>query len=145
MVYIVTKEEFMKTSLRWLVACVIAFSFAAAGLAAESPSSKTTVVPEKKSEATKEPRYRGEITSLNAKRGSVKIKGRDGEKTFVLADKAKGSLDKFKVGDTVRVKYLEQDGKLTAHFIGEAKRRSDAQTTSSGSKESKDSGKPATK
>jgi Cu/Ag efflux protein CusF len=136
----------MKTSSQWLLACIISFSFAATGMAAESAPGKPTAGTEKKSEAAKEPRYRGEITSLNAKRGNVKIKGRDGEKTFVVGDKAKGSLDKFKVGDTVRVKYIEQGGKLSVQSISEAKRRTaDGKTGTSASKEAKDSGKPATK
>ena len=59
--------------------------------------------------------YPGEVTSLDAKAGTltVKTKGKDLNLT-VESKGTKSALEKIKVGDTVRVSYNEKDGKMIA-------------------------------
>jgi hypothetical protein len=114
-----------------LAALLLMASVTAPGFAAES-------------EKPREPRLRGEVSAIT-KTGSVKVKSRSGEKTVGFADKTKVGLEKFKVGDRVRITYVEKDGKLLGQAIGEARRgRSDDASPVKGTTPSaKEPAKPA--
>jgi Cu/Ag efflux protein CusF len=99
----------MKIPANVLAALLLTASLTATGLAAEV-------------EKPREPRLRGEVSAIDTKAGSVKVKSRSGEKTVVFAAKTKAGLDKIKIGDRVRITYVEKDGKLLGQTIGEARR-----------------------
>jgi Cu/Ag efflux protein CusF len=74
--------------------------------------------------------YTGDITSIDAKAGTVIVKKGEDSKTFKIgektryatADKAKGAaLTDIKVGDKVTVSYIDEDGVLTARKIAPPK------------------------
>ena len=83
--------------------------------------------------ATKPQRLAGEITAMDAKAGTVSVKGASGEKSFTTQDAAKDTLEIVKVGERVRVTYSEKDGKSVATSM----KRMKAKTASSGAKEKK--------
>ena len=91
---------------------------------------------------TKPQRLKGEITAMDAKAGTVSVKGTSEEKTFTTQDAAKDALEIVKVGEHVRVTYSEKGGKSVATSIMRMKPKS----ASSGTKEKKPSkGPPAAK
>ena len=116
-----------------------------AALAAESAPAKNAAsesekkAAEKKAKttsatkATKPQRLKGEITAMDAKAGTVSVKGTSGEKTFTTQDAARDTLEIVKVGEHVRVTYSEKDGKLVATSMKRMKPKS----ASSGTKEKK--------
>jgi ribosomal protein S1 len=87
---------------------------------------------------TKPQRLKGEITALDAKAGTVSVKGTSGEKTFTTQDAARDTLEIVKVGEHVRVTYSEKDGKSVATSM----KRMKPKTASSGTKEKKPSKGP---
>ena len=82
---------------------------------------------------TKPQRLKGEITAMDAKVGTVSVKGASGEKSFTTQDAAKDTLEIVKVGEQVRVTYSEKDGKSVATSMKRMKPKS----ASSGAKEKK--------
>jgi Cu/Ag efflux protein CusF len=69
--------------------------------------------------------FTGLIDSIDAKAGTVIIKGKESktfkitEKTkYATADKKEAALTDIKVGDKVKVAYTEENGVATAHKIG---------------------------
>ena len=82
---------------------------------------------------TKPQRLKGEITAMDAKAGTVSVKGTSGEKTFTTQDAARDTLEIVKVGEHVRVTYSEKDGKSVATSMKRMKPKS----ASSGTKEKK--------
>jgi len=82
---------------------------------------------------TKPQRLKGEITAMDAKAGTVSVKGTSGEKSFTTQDAAKDTLEIVKVGEHVRVTYSEKDGKSVATSM----KRMKPKTASSGAKEKK--------
>ena len=87
---------------------------------------------------TKPQRLKGEITAMDAKAGTVSVKGTSEEKTFTTQDAARDTLEIVKVGEHVRVTYSEKDGKLVATSMKRMKPKS----ASSGTKEKKPSKGP---
>src|SRR5207244_12463288 len=69
----------------------------------------------------------GEVTSVDAKAGTLTVKAKDKETNLTADAKAKASLEKVKVGDMVKVSYTEKDGKMVASSI--AKSETKAKTT----------------
>ena len=128
-------------------------------LAAESAPAKNAASESEKKAAEKKPaekkakttsatktmkpqRLKGEITAMDAKAGTVSVKGTSGEKTFTTQDAARDTLEIVKVGEHVRVTYSEKGGKSVATSIMRMKPKS----ASSGTKEKKPSkGPPAAK
>jgi ribosomal protein S1 len=92
----------------------------------------------KTTKATKPQRLKGEITALDAKAGTVSVKGASGEKAFTTQDAARDTLEIVKVGEHVGVTYSEKDGKLVATSMKRMKPKS----ASSGTKEKKPSQGP---
>ena len=87
---------------------------------------------------TKPQRLKGEITAMDAKVGTVSVKGASGEKSFTTQDAAKDTLEIVKVGEQVRVTYSEKDGKSVATSMKRMKPKS----ASSGAKEKKSTKAP---
>lgn len=100
---------------------------------AEKKAKKTSAT-----KTTKPQRLKGEITAMDAKAGTVSVKGTSEEKTFTTLDAAKDTLEIVKVGEHVRVTYSEKDGKLVATSMKRMKPKS----ARSGTKEKKPSKGP---
>jgi hypothetical protein len=113
------------------MAILLAFLvFTSRGFGADSaPNKKTSPSTEKKASDSKEKktqtptrqRFKGEVMSLDAKAGTVNIKGTNGEKSFVTQDAAKDSLEVLRTGERVRVTYSEKEGKLVATSLARLK------------------------
>jgi hypothetical protein len=113
------------------IAILLAFLvFTGPGFGADTgPNNKSSPSTEKKASDSKEKktqtptrqRFKGEVMSLDAKAGTVNIKGTDGEKSFVTQDAAKDSLEVLKTGERVRVTYSEKEGKLVATSLARLK------------------------
>ncbi|MBM4261851.1 MAG: hypothetical protein FJ145_10515 [Deltaproteobacteria bacterium] len=111
---------------RIVVSGLIALSLAGAAVAADTPKDKKPAAgADKTPAATTEHRFRGSVTALDTKAGTLKVKGRNDEKTFIIGDKAKSAFDKVKVGDRVRLTYADEGGKLIIRALTESKSGSD--------------------
>jgi hypothetical protein len=98
---------------------------------------------EKKAKTTKQARpqrLKGEITALDAEAGTVSVKSTKEEKSFLTQDAARDSLEVLRVGERVRVIYLEKDGKSVATSL----RRSKVKSLNPENKQKTPSTKPAT-
>jgi Cu/Ag efflux protein CusF len=75
----------------------------------------------------------GEVTSVDPKSGQLTVKAKDKDLDLMAESKsAKSSLDKVKVGDTVRVTYTDKDGKMVVSSVkAESKGMSKSETKSS--------------
>ena len=129
----------MKNILRVVVIALTTLAFSGLGFAqvekkAEKATEKAADKPmekakdkamdkktEAKSEKAKTHRVTGEVTSVDAKAGTLTVKGKDKDLNLTAESKAKDALGKVKVGDTVRVSYTEKDGKMVATSIAQAK------------------------
>lgn len=124
----------MKRILKLLLVPLTTLTFAAVGFAQATPAAPATPagpakMEEKKVEKPKANRITGEITSLDAKAGTLKVKANDKEMSFAADTKgAKSALEKAKVGDRVRISYSDKAGKLIAHSVAKAKAKSEAKT-----------------
>jgi Cu/Ag efflux protein CusF len=121
----------MKSILRLLLVPVVTLVFAGTSLAQGTGStggtgttkSPTATKPaEKKAVKPKTIKATGELTSADAKAGMAKVKTKDKELSLSTeAQDVKDSLAKVKVGDTVKVAYVEKDGKLTLSSVAKTK------------------------
>jgi hypothetical protein len=105
---------------------LLLISAAAAGFAAESATEKISAAAgektpaEKKAKAAKPfkpQKLKGEITAMDAKAGTLSVKGATGEKHFTTQDAAKDAMEILQVGEQVRVAYVEKDGKPVATSV----------------------------
>ena len=122
----------MKRILKLLLVPLATLSFAAASFAQATPATPATPagpakMEEKKIEKPKASQITGDITTLDAKAGTLTVKANGKEMRFAADTKgARGALEKAKVGDRVRISYSEKNGKLIAHSVAEAKAKSEA-------------------
>jgi len=117
----------MKSILRLFLAALVTLAFTGVSFAQAKPATPATPAsPEKKAEMKQErpktSRVTGEIVSLDAKAGTLRVKVNGKEMSFVAETKGvKSALEKVKVGEQVRISYTEKGGKLIAHSVTEAK------------------------
>ncbi|MEW6109522.1 MAG: DUF5666 domain-containing protein [Nitrospirota bacterium] len=118
----------MKKAIAILLSVVFIFAMTAVSFAAEKAAAPAV---EKKAEATapakaaeKKIQVTGDVAAVDAKASTITVKGKKGEivasvndKTKITSGKDKKTLADVKVGDKVRVKYVEADGKNTAKSI----------------------------
>jgi hypothetical protein len=112
----------VKNMIKVLVIALTGLAFSGLSFAQDKPATPTAPAVEKKtemkSEKAKTNRITGEVTSLDAKAGTVAVKTKDKEINLAADSKStKGALEKLKVGDKVRVSYTEKDGKMIASSI----------------------------
>ncbi|HTS19049.1 MAG TPA: DUF5666 domain-containing protein [Verrucomicrobiae bacterium] len=113
-------KSLLRTALALGVAA-LALSFTGIVQAQDTSTPATATAPAK----PKRQQYTGEVSSIDAKAGSVIIKKGEESKTFKIGDKTKyatadkkdAALTDIKVGDKVTVYYSNEDGVLTAHRI----------------------------
>ena len=91
------------------------------GAALSAPSGR----PSTAKKAPKQLNYRGKISAMDARAGTLSVSGSAGEKRFIVQDAAKDAVERLAVGDNVRISYTEKNGKLTAISI----RRTNASRT----------------
>jgi hypothetical protein len=137
--------EKMKRILRLLLVPLVTLAFAGASVAQSTPTTPAQPAgpakpAQKKREAgQKTTRVRGELVSVDAKAGTLKIKTKDKELSLAATSKeTKSALGKVKVGDTVRVAYTEKEGKLILSSVNKARIRAQAKPS-----EKKEETKPA--
>jgi hypothetical protein len=130
----------VKNVLRVLIVTLTSLAFIGVGFAQDKKTTPATPAApatekktEMKSEKPKTSRITGEVTSVDAKAGTLTVKAKDKE-TNLTADSssAKSALGKVKVGDMVKVSYSEKDGKMVASSI--AKTQTAAKATKSPAK-----------
>lgn len=96
---------------------VFAAESAPAKNAAPSTEKKTAEKKTKSTKAAKPQRFKGEITVLDVKAGTVSVKSASEEKSFVTQDAAKDTLEILKIGEQIRVTYTEKDQKLVTTSV----------------------------
>ena len=87
------------------------------GAAPSSPSGR----PSSAKKPPKQLNYRGKISALDARAGTLSVSGSGGEKRFMVQVAAKDAVARLAVGDNVRISYTEKNGKLTATSIRRTK------------------------
>jgi ribosomal protein S1 len=122
----------MKKTIAIIVAVLFVFaltsiSFAAEKKAAPAPVEKKEAAPvkaEEKKAPEKVMSVTGDVVAVDAKAMTLTVKGKKGDvalstndKTTVKMGKEKKALADVKVGDKVKVKYTEVDGKNIAKSI----------------------------
>lgn len=142
----------MKSKGAWILTLLLPLALGRMGLAAETnaPKDAPPAASEKKAapKAAKKAkpaaqRFRGAITAVDSKTGTLSIKNDLGEKNFVAQEAAKESLERVRIGDRVKVNYTEKEGKLYASSVRRLKVKN-ADTTKSpknGTKSDKEAAK----
>lgn len=87
----------------------------AAEKTAPAPAAPEKKVEKKAAKKAKAHQYTGEVTAIDMAAKSLTVKGKDGDKTFDIAE-AKMKAEP-KAGDRVKVKFTETDGKLLAGSV----------------------------
>ncbi len=113
----------MKALIRVLIIGLTPLIFTGLSFAQAKPEKSAAPAMEKKATTkAKVTRITGEVTSVDAKAGSLAVKAKDKDVDLTAESKsAKGALEKIKVGDTVRVAYTEKEGKNVASSIVKTK------------------------
>ena len=134
----------MKKTLAIIVSIIFVLSFAGLSFAADKPAvekraepvkaeKKAPVAAEKKAEPAKAEKkaapakvkqVTGDVAAVDAKAGTITVKGKKGDTTVATDAKTKIMMGKdvkaiadVKVGDKVTVKFSEADGKMTAKSV----------------------------
>jgi len=114
----------VKNALKVLIVALTTLAFSGVSFAQEkkaTPATPAAPATEKKSEMKSEKpkttRITGEVTSVDAKAGTLTVKAKDKETNLTADTKAKGALEKVKVGDMVKVSYTEKDGKMIVSSV----------------------------
>ena len=120
----------MKNTIRILIVALTSLAFSSVSFAQAKPPA-TPATPgapamekktEMRSEKAKAQGLTGEVTSVDAKAGTVTVKGKEKEINLAADSKStKAALEKLKVGDMVRVSYTEKDGKMIVSSVKAAK------------------------
>lgn len=140
----------MKNTIKVLVLALTALSFSGLSFAQSKSTTPATPSADKKAETTstkaKNTRVTGEITSLDSKSGMFSVKAKDKEVNLTAESKrAKGALEKLKVGDMVTASYSEKDGKMVASSVKAEKSTASKSDKTTDKKTDSMDKKPATK
>jgi hypothetical protein len=115
----------MKRDLRLLLVAVVIFTFTKLSFAQEAATSPGVGSPEKKTETRgpsklpgKPSRVEGELMAVDLAAGTLRVKAKDKEMSFITEGKeAKSRLEKATVGQMIRVFYYEKEGKFMAKSL----------------------------
>ena len=115
----------MKKVLRLLVLAFVTVAFAGAGFAADKAADKSMDKSSETKSTTKSKSVTttGEVTAIDAKAGTLTVKGKDKDMNLNATSRAKAALGHIKAGDTVKVTYTEKDGQLNASSVSLVKDR----------------------
>jgi Cu/Ag efflux protein CusF len=122
----------VKNSIRILIVALTSLAFSSVSFAQAKPATPATPATpappamekktEMRSEKAKAEGLTGEVTSVDAKAGTLTLKGKEKEINLAADSKStKAALEKLKVGDRVRVSYTEKDGKMIVSSVKAAK------------------------
>ena len=114
--------------IKVLIVALTSLAFSGASFAQAKPATPATPASpaapamekkmEMKSEKAKTNGLTGEVTSVDAKAGTLTVKAKDKEVNLAADSKStKATLEKLKVGDMVRVSYTEKDGKMIVSSV----------------------------
>ncbi len=122
----------MKNAVKILFVALITLAFSGVSFAQAKPATpaapETGKKTEMKAEKAKTIRATGEVTAVDAKASTLTVKVKDKETNLIAESKAaKSALEKVKVGDMVRVSYIEKDGKMIASSIAKTKVKAKAE------------------
>lgn len=134
----------MKNMIKVLIIAMVTVTFSGLSFAQAKPATPAAPATEKKAETKAKPsRMTGEVTSVDAKAGTLAIKGKDKEVNLnAESQNVKTALEKVKVGDMVRVSYTEKDGKMVVDSVRAATKAKAAAAEKKGATAEK---KPETK
>jgi len=117
----------VKNMIKVLIVALTSLALSGVSFAQAKPATPATPATpgapamEKKmerSEKAKTEGLTGEVTSVDAKAGTLTVKGKDKEINLAADSKStKAALEKLKVGDMVRVSYTEKDGKMIVSSV----------------------------
>ena len=117
----------MKKTIALIVSLLFILSVAGLSFAEEkkeaapTPAKVEKKLDEKKHEKRARHYVHGEVTAVDAAANTLTVKGKKGEVTLTIDDKTKfhkgKTLADVKVGDKLKVKYAEIDGKMVATGI----------------------------
>src|ERR1043166_7018900 len=120
----------MKKALRLLVLAFVTVAFAGASFAADTSMEKTEKAKsDTKSTKSKPVTTTGEVTAVDAKAGTLMVKGKDKDISLNATSRAKAALGHIKAGDTVKVTYTEKDGQMNASSVSVVKDRPKAKSS----------------
>jgi Cu/Ag efflux protein CusF len=118
----------VKNMIKVLIVALTSLAFSGVSFAQAKPATPATPATpsapamEKRSEKAKTEGLTGEVTSVDAKAGTLTVKGKDKEINLGADSKStKAALEKLKVGDMVRLSYTEKDGKMIVSSVKAAK------------------------
>ena len=113
----------MKKTIAIIVSLIFVLSFAGLSFAADKPAAEKKAEPVKAA-PVKVKQVTGDVTAVDAKAGTITVKGKKGDttvatdaKTKIMMGKDVKALADVKVGDKVMVKFSEADGKMTAKSV----------------------------
>lgn len=114
--------------------------------ATEKKTTTTTTTPEKKETTTtttktKAMKFRGTVTNMDMAAKMMTVSGKKGDMTFDVST-AKMKVEP-KAGDRVKVRYMEQDGKMVASWVHTKEAKKIKTKTTTTTKETKE--EPAAK
>ena len=129
----------MKKVSMFLFAVIIGIAFvsttfaqAPAGTTEKKETTTTTTTTTK----TKTMKFHGKVTNMDMAAKMMTVTGKKGDMTFDVSNaKVKGEIN---VGDKVRVKYMEQDGKMMASAVKVTKGKKMKTTTTTTTTEKKE-------
>jgi Cu/Ag efflux protein CusF len=117
----------VKNMIKVLIVALTSLALSGVSFAQAKPATPATPATpgapamEKKmerSEKAKTEGLTGEVTSVDAKAGTLTVKGKDKEINLAADSKStKAALEKLKIGDMVRVSYTEKDGKMIVSSV----------------------------
>ena len=112
----------MKTMIKVLIIALTTLTFSGLSFAQAKPATPAAPMEKKAETKAKTQRITGEVTSVDAKAGTLAVKAKDKEVNLDAESKtAKAALGKVKVGDTVIVSYTDKDGKMVATSVKASK------------------------
>jgi len=122
----------VKNTIRILIVALTSLAFSSVSFAQAKPATPATPATpappamekktEMRSEKAKAGGLTGEVTSVDAKAGTLTVKGKEKEINLAADSKStKAAVEKLKVGDRVRVSYTEKDGKMIVSSVKAAK------------------------
>jgi Cu/Ag efflux protein CusF len=119
----------VKNMIKVLIVAVTSLAFSGVSFAQAKPAMPATPSApamekktEMRSEKAKTVGLTGEVTSVDAKAGTLTVKGKDKEINLAADSKStKAAVEKLKVGDMVRLSYTEKDGKMIVSSVKAAK------------------------
>ncbi|NCO67171.1 MAG: hypothetical protein COY75_08755 [Nitrospirae bacterium CG_4_10_14_0_8_um_filter_41_23] len=114
----------MKKAIAIIVAVLFVFALTSISFAAEKKAATATAPAEKKEAPAKVKQVSGEVVTVDATAGTLTVKSKKKEvvlstndKTVIKIGKEKKALADIMVGDKVKAKYTEIDGKNVAKSI----------------------------